>query len=86
MATHSPTHLLEFETKLYGSITEIFEFFSRAENLNKVTPPDVSFTILTPSPIPTKVGTLIDYRETDIGWCDFIEVFSTAEKFKNFGE
>ena len=85
MATHSPTHLLEFETKLYGSLTEIFEFFSRAENLNKVTPPDVSFTILTPSPIPTKVGTLIDYRIKLMGipmyWRTLITDFEPLVRF-----
>ena len=55
-------HVLQFDTKLYGSLDEVFIFFSRAENLNEITPTDLSFVILTPTPIPTKVGTLIDYR------------------------
>lgn len=79
------THLLEFETKLYGSLTEIFDFFSKAENLNEVTPSDLSFLILTPSPIPTKVGTLIDYRIKMFGipfyWRTLITDFEPRVRF-----
>ena len=60
-------HVLEFETKLYRPLEEIFNFFSRAENLDQVTPEDLDFSILTPSPIPAKMGTLIDYRITLMG-------------------
>jgi ligand-binding SRPBCC domain-containing protein len=55
-------HVLEYKTKLYRPLNEVFDFFSKAENLNEVTPTDLSFNILTPSPIPMKAGTLIDYR------------------------
>lgn len=55
-------HLLERETKLYRPLPEIFAFFSNAENLGKVTPAEVQFTILTPFPIRMHIGTLIDYR------------------------
>ncbi len=41
---------------------EVFAFFSDAANLEKLTPPWVSFKILTPGPIVMKVGALIDYR------------------------
>jgi ligand-binding SRPBCC domain-containing protein len=55
-------HLLEVQTKLNASLKEVFEFFSRAENLNQVTPPELRFKILTPLPLEMKVGTLIDYQ------------------------
>jgi hypothetical protein len=55
-------HALEFTTKLNASMDDVFQFFSRAENLNQVTPPELSFSILTPSPIPAQSGTVIDYR------------------------
>lgn len=43
-------------------IDKIFEFFSKADNLNLITPPEVNFKILTPLPIEMKKGTLIDYK------------------------
>jgi ligand-binding SRPBCC domain-containing protein len=55
-------HYLEFKTKLYRPLPEIFEFFSNAENLNKVTPSEVKFSMLTPMPITMQVGALIDYH------------------------
>ncbi len=39
----------------------VFGFFSRPENLSKLTPPDLGFVILTPSPIEMKKDALIDY-------------------------
>lgn len=55
-------HLLAFETKLHRPLKEVFDFFSNAENLNKVTPTEVSFSMLTPMPLKMQVGALIDYR------------------------
>ncbi len=55
-------HTLVAETKLYCSLEQAFDFFSKAENLNEVTPPDVYFNILTPLPISMQKGTIIDYK------------------------
>lgn len=43
-------------------LSAVFPFFSKAENLELLTPPWVNFKILTPSPIEMKKGALIDYR------------------------
>ncbi len=43
-------------------LPEVFGFFSKAENLNLLTPPWVHFSILTPRPIEMRQGLVIQYR------------------------
>ena len=43
-------------------ISKVFEFFSRPENLERITPPDLHFKILTPLPIKMEEGALIEYK------------------------
>ena len=43
-------------------VAEVFPFFAAPENLQQLTPPFLDFRILTPSPIPMHVGSVIDYR------------------------
>jgi ligand-binding SRPBCC domain-containing protein len=54
-------HVLETTTFINRPLEEVFAFFSKAENLNELTPPELHFTIDTPLPIKMFPGTLIDY-------------------------
>ena len=53
-----------FESQLWLPVIfkELFEFFSKAENLQRITPSWLNFEILTPLPIKITQGSLIDYR------------------------
>jgi hypothetical protein len=55
-------HLLERSTRIARPIDEVFAFFSDAGNLQRITPPELRFRILTPLPIEMHRGATIAYR------------------------
>jgi hypothetical protein len=56
------TRILKRSILLNSPLEMVFDFFSRAENLDLLTPVQLKFKILSPLPIDMKVGTLIDYQ------------------------
>lgn len=57
-----PAHTLRRETTVPAPLASVFEFFSKAENLESLTPPWMHFRILTPTPIAMQQGARIAYR------------------------
>jgi ligand-binding SRPBCC domain-containing protein len=60
-------YFLEREQWIARPLPMVFDFFSRAENLGRITPPWLGFQIRTPTPIHMKVDTRIDYTIRLVG-------------------
>ena len=62
-----------------------FDFFSRAENLEKITPPWLAFRVLTPLPIEMKEGASIAYalkvHGIPLRWLTEIECWNPPTEF-----
>ncbi len=52
---------IERSTWVARPLPEVFAFFSAAENLELITPPELGFSIDSASPVSMKRGALIDY-------------------------
>jgi hypothetical protein len=55
-------HTLVREQRLPGPPDQVFPFFADAGNLEAITPPWLSFAVVTPRPIEMRQGALIEYR------------------------
>jgi ligand-binding SRPBCC domain-containing protein len=53
---------LDSEITVATPLDQTFAFFAEAGNLERLTPPWLNFTILTPSPLVMREGLEIDYR------------------------
>lgn len=78
-------HVLEREQLVPRHRSEVFPFFADARNLERLTPPELRFAILTPGPIEMRAGAVIDYRLSLVGvpfrWRTRIEVFEPEDRF-----
>ena len=55
-------HILERKQIIERPRGEVFEFFADAGNLERITPPELNFKIISPQPIDLKKGAFIDYK------------------------
>ncbi len=79
------THTFRTEQWFPYPILDVFDFFSNALNLEKITPPWLHFQVLTPSPIKVTQGSLIDYclrlHGIPIKWQSEIAVWNPPHLF-----
>lgn len=55
-------YILERRQIIERPRAEVFDFFADAGNLEKITPPELNFKIISPQPIDIKKGAFIDYK------------------------
>ncbi|HSQ70184.1 MAG TPA: SRPBCC family protein [Steroidobacteraceae bacterium] len=76
---------LERSTWLPRPVEEVFAFFADATNLERITPPELRFRIVSPLPIEMRRGTLIEYRlalfQVPFGWRTEISDWSPPWRF-----
>jgi len=78
-------YVLERKQFLSVPLDAAFRFFDRPENLAEITPTELGFRILTPSPIAMKEGALIDYTIRVLGlpvrWTTLITSYDPPRGF-----
>jgi ligand-binding SRPBCC domain-containing protein len=78
-------HILNRELILDLPREKVFLFFTDAVNLERITPPELNFHIVTPQPLELKKGALIDYqlklRGFPLTWQTVISTWNPPHEF-----
>lgn len=79
------TYILKRKKTISRPLSDVFSFFGQPDNLEKITPSSVGFTILTPRPIRMQVGTVLDYTIRLLGlpvrWTTLISAYDPPHRF-----
>jgi hypothetical protein len=85
LESSKPRYLLEQRTSLPAPLDEVFDFFSRAENLGAITPGSMRFRMLGERGQPMREGREIDYAirvgPVPMRWRSRIEAWRPGEGF-----
>jgi ligand-binding SRPBCC domain-containing protein len=78
-------HTLTTSMSLPLARDQVFAFFAEASNLQRITPPELGFEMVTPQPIHLSEGTYIEYRLHLFGipfsWQSEIQRWNPPEEF-----
>jgi ligand-binding SRPBCC domain-containing protein len=78
-------YVLERQAKVTCPLAQVFDFFSKPENLETLTPPWLHFRIVTPQPIKMRQGATIVYqlrvRGIPVRWLTEIELWHPPYAF-----
>jgi ligand-binding SRPBCC domain-containing protein len=78
-------HTLTTSMRLPLPRDQVFTFFAEASNLERITPPELGFEIVTPQPLHLREGTRIDYRlhlfGIPLSWQSEIQRWNPPEVF-----
>jgi ligand-binding SRPBCC domain-containing protein len=78
-------HVLETAMELPLPRERVFAFFSAAGNLQRITPPELGFTIVTPPDVVIALDTRLEYRlrlfGIPFGWISRITVWDPPVRF-----
>jgi ligand-binding SRPBCC domain-containing protein len=81
----APVHRLQRRQRLDHPLEAVFDFFARASNLERLTPPWLRFELITPEPIEMRAGTEIDYRihvhRVPVRWTSRIDEWEPGRSF-----
>jgi ligand-binding SRPBCC domain-containing protein len=71
--------------RLPGAPSDVFAFFADAGNLEAITPPWLSFHVVSPRPIEMRAGTVIEYRlrlhGVPVSWLTRIDEWEPGVRF-----
>jgi len=81
----SAIHVFRREQQLDAPPTVVFPFFADARNLEAITPPLLSFRLLTPEPVSMGVGTFLQYalrvHGVPVRWDTLIQEWDPPRRF-----